>query len=228
MRKLDGKSIFVRDLSKNKQLSGYMRMNIGTITQTKRLLKKLTGLFSIKAVFLDRDGTLIEEPDGASEEEKVMGDISKLRILPHAIGGTKAIASKGYSIFVISNQDGINRGLLSLSKYEDLNRFIDKQLKQNGVLVTKWGVCPHTPEEKCSCRKPATGLVDSVAKDYSIDFKKSYVIGDRESDISLGKKLGMKTILVKRNEGTFSSSKIKPTLYASDLHDAARKLQTLE
>lgn len=222
LTELEKEKVFVRDLSSMPNLEGFLRMNAGTLRQTKNLIQIFKKFFRIKAIFIDRDGTLVEEPYGTREEDKVITKIEKLRLLPHTIQGLIELKRKGYSIFVVTNQDGINRGQLSWDLYNKMNEQLENTFLENDIKVTKWLTCPHLPEEKCKCRKPQTGLIKELLKEYQIDLKKSYFIGDRESDINLGKKLKSKTILIKWDEKEFANSKIKPTFQSPNLQEAAK------
>lgn len=184
-------------------------------------------LFLIKAVFLDRDGTIVEEPSGPGVGDDIIASVEQLNFLPNAIKGLRKIVRMGYHLFVVSNQPGINRGQLTLDQYKSLNGVLVDALTKAGVVVEKWLVCPHLPEENCDCRKPKTGMVDSIKNQYSVDFKNSYLIGDRNSDLLLAKNLGTKSILVKRNEKNFVETGKKPDFKAKNLLDACQFIVNL-
>ena len=177
--------------------------------------------FPIKAIFLDRDGTIVEEPPGDGS----IDSLSKLKLLPNAVKGLKKMSDLGYTLFVVSNQDGINKGRLSINLYNKMNSIINDTFSKSGIKIEKWLVCPHTSEENCKCRKPKTEMIDSLKKGYTFDFKNSYVVGDREKDIILAKKLGMKGILVKRNEKEYSKIKSKPDFLSPNLFYASKKIK---
>lgn len=221
VRLLEKNNIFVRIVKTNGDEKEYLRMNVGSLAQTRRLLDILIKLFSIRAVFIDRDGTIVNEPGGINLGDDVIDSPSKLRLLPHALGGLKKIVNKGYVIIVSSNQDGINRKQLSFEVYNKMNDYLNEEFGKNEVFVEKWLVCPHTPEEKCNCRKPKEGMINSLRERYYFNFKESYFIGDRESDMLLGRKLNMKTILVKRNEKSYNRVGVKVNLLADNLDEAS-------
>lgn len=225
--KLEKIGVFVRNLGLVSQTQEYLRMNVGTLSQTYDLIKLMIKHFSIKAIFLDRDGTIIEEPTGQNIGDDVIDEISKLKLLPNSLIGLKKVGELGYTIFIISNQYGINRGRLTRGLYNKMNSMLTKSFTKNNIFIEKWLVCPHTSEEKCNCMKPKVGMLSSISKYYYIDFKNSYIIGDRESDIILAKNLKAKSILIRRNEMEFNKTKIKPNFKASDIYDACRFLNNL-
>ena len=225
--KLEKIGIFVRDLGAISQTQEYLRMNVGTLSQTRDLVRLMIKYFSIKAIFLDRDGTIVEEPSGPNIGDDVIDEISKLRLLPNALIGLKKMMELGYTIFIISNQDGINRGRLTIELYNQMNAMLTKNFSKESIAIEKWLVCPHTPEERCICRKPKIGMLNSINKSYYLDFKNCYVIGDRDSDVVLAKNLKAKSILIKRNEVDYSKTKTKPNFKANDVYDACRFLKKL-
>ena len=143
----------------------------------------------MKVLFIDRDGTLIHEPIGG-----YIDSLEKLKIEPHIIESLQKLQSKGYKFVMISNQPG--RGT---KKFPEIN-FITPQNKlmeifaKNNITFEETFFCPHFREDNCNCMKPKTGLVDEYIKNNNINLKKSYTIGDRESDMQLAKNIGCKSI----------------------------------
>jgi len=185
--------------------------------------------FSIKAIFLDRDRTIVEEPGSLRRKNTSDADvdsISKLHILPNAIKGLKKMINMGYTIFIITNQDAINRGTLTIELYNKIENILTDKFGKHGITIEKWLFCPHTSEEICTCRKPKTGLIDSLKGEYDIDFVNSYVIGDRESDLLLAEKLKMTGILVKRNEKEIEKTRAK--FIAENIYDACRFIKIIK
>lgn len=137
-----------------------------------------------KAVFFDRDGTLCRDADYLNrwEDLEIYNDISNLQKLKQA----------GYLLIGISNQSGIGHGIVDEEFTKSVN---DKFIKEYGF--DDFFYCPHRPDEKCSCRKPETAMALWARAKHSIDFKKSYVVGDKDADMLLGRKIGAKTVLVK-------------------------------
>ncbi len=174
----------------------------------------------LPSIFIDRDGTIVQEPSGPALEDFVVLSERHLPVLSRALHGLQKLSHR-FSFFVVSNQDGINRGQISRANYEKQNRTLKKIFKKHGIKVRYWAVCPHTPEEKCACRKPLTGMAKEIGKRFAIDWKHSFMIGDRETDIIFGTKLGMKTIQLKWNEKRYKKTKIKPWKKAPHLSAAA-------
>lgn len=131
-----------------------------------------------KAVFLDRDGTINRDFGYVYQKEK-------LEFLPGAAEALKQIRQAGFLLIVITNQSGIARGYFSLEQYRDFEAFFLDRLREQDVWVDKVYFCPHGAEEGCLCRKPETGLFYQAAKEFDIDWSRSYAVGDRERDLCI-------------------------------------------
>lgn len=149
------------------------------------------------AVFLDRDGVL-------NEEKSYISAIEQLTLFPYVKDCIKKIKEKGYYTIVITNQSGVARGMYKEEDLMEMNNYLLKQIDVDAVYY-----CPHHPNgiieeytKTCMCRKPEIGLLLRAEKEFNIDMKKSYMIGDRASDIMTGKKAGIKTILLESGYGT--------------------------
>jgi D,D-heptose 1,7-bisphosphate phosphatase len=175
------------------------------------------------AVFLDRDGTINEDPG-------YLGKAAQVKLFP---GTAKALASLkkklNCKLIVISNQSGIARGLISKQMVDEVNERINQILSADDVLIDDFYYCPYHPdynsEEDCECRKPSPKLVFSAAEKYGIDLDKSYFVGDATVDILCGKNAGLKTILVKTGNGLDSISILQkqnniPTFVAENIEQA--------
>ena len=154
---------------------------------------------SNRAVFLDRDGTLNEDPG-------YLGDPGKVKLLPF-VGEvlTRLKNEFNYFLIVISNQSGIARGLITTEQVEQVNEKINTLLIEFKVSIDKFYYCPFHPDfstaEECSCRKPSTEMVEKAVEEFNIDLSKSFFIGDSTTDIECGMNAGIKTILVKTGYG---------------------------
>ncbi|HDM90329.1 MAG: hypothetical protein DRQ06_01290 [Candidatus Hydrothermota bacterium] len=165
----------------------------------------------MRAVFLDRDGTIIEDMVYLSDPER-------LRFLKGAVEGLKRLYSAGYELFVVTNQSGLKRGFLSLERLLVIHRKLDLLLRREGIIVKKFAFCPHHPNERCRCRKPETFMVKRILKEYpDIDLEESYTVGDKYTDVLLGQKVGTKTILI----GDRDAGKARPDYIARDLLQAS-------
>ena len=142
----------------------------------------------MKAFFFDRDGTLNIDPGYINDP----ADIKLYRGVPEVL---KHLKSLGYKIFVISNQSGIGRAKIKPGEYRRVN---EKFLSLCGGydIIDDIFYCLHTPEQNCSCRKPGTLFVDIARDRYDIDCRNSYFAGDKMTDIVVGEKSGLSTILV--------------------------------
>jgi len=144
-----------------------------------------------KALFIDRDGTIIEDVPYSANPGKIV-------IYQDAVDLMRNYANRGYLIVMVTNQSGINRGYFTLEELEKFNDVLTGMLKSRGVNVDAIYFCPHKPEEHCRCRKPETGMVVDAAADLGIDLKNSVMAGDRDDmDGELARRTGMKFILMK-------------------------------
>lgn len=166
------------------------------------------------AVFLDRDGVLIVEKD-------FLISIEDIEFYPETFKSLRSINSQ-YLKIVISNQSGIARGFYSSNDVSKLHDYLSGLLAQNGILIDAWYFCPHGPDDGCSCRKPAPGMILEAADKLDIDLSKSWIIGDKSSDIEAGRISGLKTILVKTGYAGVEpgSRDVKPDFFAADIREA--------
>lgn len=168
------------------------------------------------AVFLDRDGTIIEErgyladPAGAVLENK-------------AAEGLRAMAAMGYALVVVSNQSGIARGYFTSDSAEAVNRRIADLLAREGVDILAWYFCPHGPADGCRCRKPLPGMLEQAAREHDLDLPNSFVIGDKRVDVELALAAGCVGILVETGYGRENAAWALTAGYAvcRDLLDAS-------
>ncbi len=149
-----------------------------------------------KAVFVDKDGTLISDIPYNIDPEKI-------KFLPYVIKSLKEIQKAGFKIIVITNQSGVARGYFSQDQLESFRVQFSNKLLQNGVSLDGFYYCPHYPkasvkkfESKCVCRKPLPGLIFKAAEKQDINLSESFLIGDILDDIEAGNRAGCKTILL--------------------------------
>jgi histidinol-phosphate phosphatase family protein len=141
-----------------------------------------------KALFLDRDGTLIVDvgyPRDPAEVTLLDGAALALR-------GAKAL---GYQLIVISNQSGIGRGLIRPEEAARVQERVAEVLAEQGVVLDAAYFCPHAPDAACSCRKPSPEMLLSAARERSLDLSRSVMVGDKASDVEAGRAAGCKTVL---------------------------------
>jgi D-glycero-D-manno-heptose 1,7-bisphosphate phosphatase len=173
---------------------------------------------SRKAVFLDRDGTLIQERDYLADPEGV----SLLPGVPEALG---LLAGAGFVLVVVTNQSGIARGLYTLDDYHAVAHRLDEELRRTGVELDATYFCPHHPEitGPCECRKPKTGMHVRAARELGLDLPGSYFVGDRQKDVAPAATLGGTGILVRTGYGLEEEPAVdKGTRVVDSLLDAAR------
>jgi len=147
-----------------------------------------------KTIFLDRDGTINLNKNGYVHK------IEDLEFIPQSLDGLKKLQGVGYSLIIITNQSGIGKGYYTERDYFNFRAEFHKRLMKEGVFLTAEYFCPHNPDDKCSCRKPETGMLEQAAYDFILDLNNCWMIGDKDSDILAGKKAGCKTIHVLTGE----------------------------
>lgn len=178
-----------------------------------------------KAVFLDRDGTLNEDPG-------YLGDPKRLILFPDT-GKSLALLKNEYNflLIVVSNQSGVARGIISFDDVQAVNDELNKQLQKYNVKIDAFYFCPHHPEfnnqPECDCRKPSPKMIFEASKDFNIELSKSYFIGDTIADLEAGKNAGIQSILVKTGHGAKSLSLLQkennfPTFVAENLFEASK------
>ncbi|QYR54378.1 D-glycero-beta-D-manno-heptose 1,7-bisphosphate 7-phosphatase [Fusobacterium hwasookii] len=179
-----------------------------------------------KAIFLDRDGTINVEKDYIYKSEDLVFEEGTIETL-------KTFKNLGYILIVVSNQSGIARGYFTEEDLNIFNNNMNEILKKNGVEITEFYCCPHHPDgigeykKVCECRKPNNKMIEDAIKKYNIDREKSYMIGDKTSDIGAGIKSNLKTVLVKTGYGLKDMEKINKneTLVCENLKDFSEVLK---
>ena len=179
-----------------------------------------------KAIFLDRDGTINVEKDYIYKSEDLVFEEGTIEAL-------KTFKNLGYILIVVSNQSGIARGYFTEKDLNIFNNSMNEILKKNGVEITEFYCCPHHPDgigeykKVCECRKPNNKMIEEAIKKYNIDREKSYMIGDKTSDIGAGRKSNLKTVLVKTGYGLKDMEKIdkNETLICENLKDFSEILK---
>ncbi|MFH1223067.1 MAG: HAD family hydrolase [Pseudomonadota bacterium] len=136
---------------------------------------------SHKAVFLDRDATLIFD-------HGYMKDPKLVEVLPGVEQALQIFIKNGFKLFIVTCQSGVGRGMMTMDDVKKVNERVLELLGKDTFIDIL--ICPHSPEDKCKCRKPGTLLVEQTAKKHNIDLKSSYSIGDKVSDKELGINMG--------------------------------------
>ena len=163
-----------------------------------------------KAVFLDRDGTIMIDTGYCHEPDKV-------QLIQGASEGLRLMDDAGFLLAVVTNQSGLARGYFTDRELYAVNSRLRQELQSHGADFDVLFYCPHHPDDSCNCRKPQPGLILQAASDYNLDLPSSFTIGDKESDVQAGHLAQTRTILVSRKLGT---SRFADFL-ATDLVEAA-------
>lgn len=145
------------------------------------------------AIFLDRDGTLIEDVGYIRHSSEVM-------FYPYTVGALSAL-QEHFLFFIITNQSGIAKGLTTGEEVGKVNKFITDTLQEQGIQISEVFCCPHNTEDNCLCKKPKTYFIEKASQLYNIDLSKSFIIGDHPSDVECGKNAGITPIFLLTGHG---------------------------
>ncbi len=176
-----------------------------------------------RAVFLDRDGTIVEDPGFLQELEKVT-------LLPGAAEAIRRLNIADYRVVIVTNQSGIARGRYTVDDYEAVQRRLVELLAARGARIDGAYVCPHHPQLSgpCDCRKPGLKLFREAAEAFDIDFSRSWWVGDRLSDVQPARLLGGGGILVATGEGNLHQGQARAlgVMVVADLAAAVQEILT--
>jgi len=178
----------------------------------------------MKIAFLDRDGVINRFPGNGGYVTK----IKDFHFLPGSLEAIKFLTESGFKIFVVSNQAGVNRGIYSQEKLDQITRHMMKFVIKTGGKIKKVFCCTHTPDENCDCRKPKIGSLQRAFKLVGVKPNgphRSFFVGDAKMDMEAGFAAGCTTILVlsgKENRQSIKSWPIQPDYIAKDLLAATR------
>ncbi len=167
------------------------------------------------AVFIDRDGTLIED-------KGYLSDPGQVQFIPKSIDALKLLKNHNFKLIVITNQSGIARKYLTLKQLKKIHEKIVNILALNNVKLDAIYFCPHHPDQNCFCRKPNIKLALKAARRFNIDLKRSFAVGDKITDVLFAKKFGGKGILVLTGFGKKNKLKPRPDYIAKDFYSAAK------
>lgn len=178
----------------------------------------------LRAVFLDRDGTI-------NVEKKYLYQIAEFEFIPGVVEAVRMLNEAGFLVVVVTNQSGVARGYYTEDDVENLHRHVADELDKSGAWIDAWLYCPHHPDGRgsyslpCSCRKPLPGMLKEAARLYDIDLAASVMIGDKLADVSAGLAAGCRTILVRTGYGADDESQVSnSTAVFDDLLSAVKSL----
>jgi D-glycero-D-manno-heptose 1,7-bisphosphate phosphatase len=182
------------------------------------------------AVFLDRDGTIIEE-------HGYIGDLALIRPFPWSAAALRDLAAAGYALVVVTNQAGVARGFFDEAFVRRAHAHLDALLSADGVRVDGYYYCPHHPagvvdgyRRECRCRKPGPGMIEDATRDLGLDVARSWVVGDKWLDVALAAQAGARGVLVRTGYGAGAEPDpppgVVPAAVLDHLGDAARWILT--
>jgi D-glycero-D-manno-heptose 1,7-bisphosphate phosphatase len=178
-----------------------------------------------RAVFLDRDGTVIEEagyPDS----------LARIVFFPFTVDAVRALNTGGFAVVIITNQSGIARGLVPEPFVAEAHAYIAERMQAGGARIDAFYYCPHHPDAvdpalrgPCECRKPRPGLLRRAAADLDLNLEASFVVGDRWKDVAAAAAVGARGVLVRtgvgRDEEQRTDGRVPNVVVADDLAAAA-------
>jgi D-glycero-D-manno-heptose 1,7-bisphosphate phosphatase len=164
-----------------------------------------------RAVFIDRDGTIMHDADYCSDPKQV-------QIFDGVAAALHSLKDAGYKIIVITNQSGIGRGFFTEKQYRAVEAEVNRQLGDNLIDATYF--CPDAPGKPSNCRKPAPGMVLEAARDHDVDLSRSFLIGDKEIDVECAHNAGVRAIRVRTGFDKMTDSSCADWV-AKDLPTAA-------
>jgi histidinol-phosphate phosphatase family protein len=174
-----------------------------------------------RVALLDRDGTLIVD-------RQFLADPAGVELMPGAAEGLRRLRALGLGLVVVSNQSGVGRGYFGLAEVERVNARMIELLAAEGARLDALYYCPHAPEAGCACRKPRPGLVERAAREIGFDPRRSFMIGDREVDVALGRAVGAVTVLIRPDAdgGRQAAARATADHVRASLAEAAALIET--
>ena len=177
-------------------------------------------LLSRAAVFLDRDGTLIEDTG-------YLSDPASVRILAGAVEALRLLQALGLPLVVVSNQSGLGRGLISAHQAATVHARFVELFERAGIVFDLVLYCPHHPDAGCDCRKPSPGLLLQAEDELALDLSRSFMIGDKLSDADSGRRAGVSSILLTGNPERAAQALEEGFVVCPDILAAAKLVQKL-
>jgi histidinol-phosphate phosphatase family protein len=167
-------------------------------------------------VFVDRDGTLIED-------RGYMHRIEQYAQLPGAVRGLRLLGDAGYRIAIVTNQSGIGRGYFDEAAFQRFHDHMLRDFASQGIRFAATYFCPHAPDAGCDCRKPAPGLLHRAARELGVDLRACWMIGDQPTDVELAHNAGCRGVRLVAEAAAHAAASPAPGVpRARDLEEAAR------
>lgn len=173
------------------------------------------------AVFLDRDGTI-------NEQMGYINHLSRFKLLPQAVPAIRRLNEAGVKVVVVTNQSGAARGYFPASLVDEVHAHLKQLLAAGGAHLDGIYTCLHGPADGCACRKPRPALMEQAARDLDLDLSRSYLVGDRYSDIQTAANAGAQGILVLTGYGRGEYEYVRPTQPVQAVHVAPDLLEAVE
>ena len=148
----------------------------------------------LKVLFIDRDGTLVEEPD-----DEQVDSLAKIRFVPGVFASLQQLLRAGYRLVMVTNQDGLGTASFPQQDFEIPQQFMVDAFASQGIHFDAVCICPHKPADGCDCRKPSVRIVEDYLRDQVIDTAQSAVIGDRDTDLTFAANLGIRGLRLRLN-----------------------------
>ena len=168
-----------------------------------------------KAIFLDRDGVI-------NVEKNYLYKIEDFEFIQGTKEALKKLQDLGFLLIVVTNQSGIGRKYYSLQDFKKLDLWMRQELKKENIDIKKTYFCPHAPEDNCECRKPQPKMILDAQKEFDIDLKSSWLIGDKESDILAALNCGITNTILVKSGHKIDEKNTKAKFIAQNLLDATR------
>jgi histidinol-phosphate phosphatase family protein len=174
-----------------------------------------------RAAFLDRDGVINRKPP----EGQYVTRWEEMEFLPGVAEAITLLTRAGFCVLAVSNQRCVAKGLLTVSELESIHVRMCQELAAKGAIITKVYYCPHDNQPPCGCRKPAPGLLLTAAREHQIELKKSWMMGDSDSDVQAGKSAGCRTVQIRDGD---VGGRGGADLFARSLLDAVQQVLALQ
>lgn len=173
-----------------------------------------------RPVILDRDGTVVID-------RAYLDDPAGLCFLPGAVEGLRALSRNGHRLIVITNQSGVGRGRFTVERMQEINARLVDMAALAGARIDAVYSCPHDPASECDCRKPKTQLALEAARRFGFDPATAIVVGDKSTDVELGRRLQATTMLISANGRATDEEWVEPDYIVRDLLEASEIVDRL-